>query len=484
MYYRISDNIALRSWSDIGYAYYIMGVREAFPLTAKQAAVMLMCDGEHDIETDDTVMFLAFRKLIELCDKGERPSAWSVYRKCDNRCFPMMNLMITGRCNFNCLHCFNAADNASLMTEWSFEDICDLLDQARDCGIASFQITGGEPMLHRRFLDILREIYRRDMSVFAINTNGSFITQEILDEMTAMGCRPVMKLSLDGLGTHDWMRQRSGSEKSVIEAMKLCLANGLQVHSNTQVNRKNLHTMMPTARLLDSIGVQDMRIIRTTEAPRWEQNAPDACLSLEEYYGKMLDFAVEYRNSGMNMNMEIWQYIGLLPRKQSFYLKPVKFAKGAYRDGGYCCECTHTMTAVTSSGEVMPCNQMSGYFLKNEMTLANVHDTPLKDILRGGRYTEIADMTAGQLRVRSGKCGRCPHFQYCAGGCRALGVLYTGDRDFAGEDITKCYFFENGWYQKITQALSGWTNLSEITDNSAGSIATSVVTVQDPGALG
>ena len=58
------------------------------------------------------------------------------------------------------------------MTEWSFEDICGLLDQARNCGITSFQITGGEPMAHRRFLDILREIYRRDMDVFAISTNG------------------------------------------------------------------------------------------------------------------------------------------------------------------------------------------------------------------------------------------------------------------------------------------------------------------------
>lgn len=47
-----------------------------------------------------------------------------------------------------------------------------------------------------------------------------------------------------------------------------------------------------------------------------------------------------------------------------------------------------------------------------------------------------------------------------------MGLLYAGDEGFSGfarEDVTKCYFFENGWYQKITQALSEWTNLSEVT---------------------
>ena len=101
MYYRITDNVALRRWSDLGFAVYWRGVRSAFPLSAKQAAVMLLCDGEHDIETDDTVMLLVLKKLIEPCEKGEQPTAWSAFRSYDNVYFPMMNLMITGKCNFN-----------------------------------------------------------------------------------------------------------------------------------------------------------------------------------------------------------------------------------------------------------------------------------------------------------------------------------------------------------------------------------------------
>ena len=98
MYYRITDHVALRSWSDIGFAIYRLGVRKPLPLSERVAATMLLADGEHDMETDDMVMLLVMRGLIEPCEQGERPSVWSAYRKCDNACFPMMNLMITGKC--------------------------------------------------------------------------------------------------------------------------------------------------------------------------------------------------------------------------------------------------------------------------------------------------------------------------------------------------------------------------------------------------
>ncbi len=245
--------------------------------------------------------------------------------------------------------------------------------------------------------------------------------------------------------------------------MELCIENGLQVVSNTQVNRKNVHTIMPTARLLNDIGVRGMRIIRTTEAPRWEENAANSCLDLDEYYQAMLDFAVEYSRSGMAMEVETWQYIGLLPGQRSYYLKPVKFASGERPSKRYCCNCTRTMVAITSEGEVMPCNQMSGYFLKNGMSMGNVHQTPLRDLLGDGTYESAANMTVRDLG--NSKCRTCEHLGYCGGGCRALGLLYSGRQDISGltcKDVTKCRFFEGGWYQRIVQALSGWTNLSEI----------------------
>lgn len=51
----------------------------------------------------------------------------------------------------NCLHCFNAKDNAPLNSELTYDEIIKILDDAKNIGVLAFTITGGEPLVHRRF---------------------------------------------------------------------------------------------------------------------------------------------------------------------------------------------------------------------------------------------------------------------------------------------------------------------------------------------
>ena len=51
-------------------------------------------------------------EALFICRGEENLTDWQKYRHCENRYFPKVNWMITGKCNYNCLHCFNAADNA------------------------------------------------------------------------------------------------------------------------------------------------------------------------------------------------------------------------------------------------------------------------------------------------------------------------------------------------------------------------------------
>ena len=65
------------------------------------------------------------------------------------------------------------------MSEWFLKEAEKFLDEARECGVNAFTITGGEPMLHRNFMDILTGIYERGMYVEEINTNGYFLRQGV-----------------------------------------------------------------------------------------------------------------------------------------------------------------------------------------------------------------------------------------------------------------------------------------------------------------
>lgn len=468
MYYRLDENIALRKWADTGYAYYEKGAKYARFLTPEEAEIMLNCDGEHDIEANDIVMMFILKELIVPCEKGEKNSEWSSLREYENKYFHDINLMITGKCNFNCLHCYNAADNSVITTEFTPDEICDLLDQAKDCGIRGVQLTGGEPMIHKNFLDILREIYKREMYVFRILTNGYFITQKMLDEMKAIGCNAELRMSFDGIGIHDWIRNSKGAEQKALEAIKLCIKNGFKVAINHQINRRNLHTVMPTVRMLNDMGVDNIRLVKTTEVPRWLQNVPDGSLSLEEFYGHMLEFAREYIHSGMKMNIDIWQYLVLEPKEKSFYLSAVRCPDGRYYDNRPCCFVMSDMISVSSSGEIMPCPYMAGSLDKRGVSFGNVHKTPLKELLKSGLYADLAKITVGHVKKCNSKCKECPYFEFCGGGCRSFGalsgVLTEGKTDFTYADLTKCYFFANGWYQKVTQALSDWENMTKVSN--------------------
>ncbi|MBO5715740.1 MAG: radical SAM protein, partial [Clostridia bacterium] len=451
MNYILNPNIALRSWWRVPYAYYVKGQASAQKLTKDEFELLSLCDGQTDINDSELLQKLVNMTMISPCEKGEK--ALDPWQKmvCDNRYFPAMNLMITGKCNYNCLHCFNASDNSPLMAEFSLEEAEKLLDEAQMCGINAFTITGGEPMCHKDFLPIIEGIYKRGMFVEELNTNGFYINQAMLDRMKEIGCNPLVKISFDGLGHHDWLRNRKGAEEDALRAIKLCVENGFRVKAQTNVHRKNIESILATARLLDEMGVKEMRIIRTTEVPRWNENAKGATLDLDEYFDKMLDFVREYISEEHKMTIDIWQFMTIFPRTKSFGLRAVACCEGEYRPTRPVCPGNRGMIAVAANGNVFPCLQMSGYYEARNDILGNVKQSGLRPILQMGRYLAEVCTTVGELAEKNEECRNCPYFKHCAAGCRAVALTLTGDK--MGVDLSKCLFYKKGYYEKVVHTM-------------------------------
>ena len=113
--YILNSNVALRSWRLVPYAYYIRQERNAMGLKRDEFEFLSACDG---VNAQDGASPLVKKFLdcgmIHEAKEGDTLSEWQKPRVCDNRYFPAMNWMITGRCNYNCLHCFNASASAPL----------------------------------------------------------------------------------------------------------------------------------------------------------------------------------------------------------------------------------------------------------------------------------------------------------------------------------------------------------------------------------
>ena len=295
------------------------------------------------------------------------------------------------------------------------------------------------------------------MYVEELNTNGYFINQQTLERMKSIGCVPLMKISFDGIGYHDWMRNHKGAEETALHAIKLCIENGFPVKVQTNMNRRNCDCMLKTAEMFDTMGVDEMRIIRTTEAPRWVQNAGDACLTLEEYFNESLLLWQKYAQGDHNMELTVWQFGTLYPKSKFYTLTAVNSCMGEYRDSAPVCKGNRGMVAVAANGNVFPCHQMSGYYEQHGDTLGNVKQIPLSQLLSGGKYIDEVCTTLGTLREKNEKCGKCEYFEHCNGGCRAIALALTGDK--LGIDPSKCLFWGNGYDKKISEHLSGYSTV-------------------------
>lgn len=195
MRYVLDRDVALRSWERIPWACYRWGdpiprrlERDAFELLA-------LCDGEHDLEPSPLLGKLVSANMAHPAAPGETWDAWSAPCSYGNRLFHSLNWAVTGRCNYRCRHCFMADGSGPMLGQFSWEECVSLLDECERCGIQTVTLTGGEPMLHPDFTDIVRECARRRICVGEINTNGSLLTPAMLDELRRLGMDPEIKVS-------------------------------------------------------------------------------------------------------------------------------------------------------------------------------------------------------------------------------------------------------------------------------------------------
>lgn len=460
MKYILSEFVALRSWQLVPYAYYTKNARNAQGLKANEYDILCRCDGMQEIEDSPVLQDLLNRGLCRPTIDGDQLSDWQKEKVCNNRYFPAINWMITGKCNYNCLHCFNASDNSRLQSEFTLEEAQRLICEACECGINAFTITGGEPMMHPHFMDIVRSIYSHGMFVEELNTNGFFITQEILDEMKEIECYPLIKISFDGVGHHDWLRNRPGAEGDALRAIRLCIENGFYVKVQTNVYRRNMESMLPTVKLLNEMGVNEIRIIRTTESPRWLQNAHDACLTWEEYFDGMLDFLQQYSKTDCKARIDIWNFVQIWMEGRMYRPHAFECCEGEYRDSLPVCRSNRGMVAIGANGTLYPCHQLSGCYEQRGWCLGNVKTDGLQKHLREGEYIRNVCTTVKELTEHNEKCAACSYFKYCCGGCRAIGLALTGD--VLGPDISKCLFFEGGYMEKLQKTLPNFTDLTLI----------------------
>jgi MoaA/NifB/PqqE/SkfB family radical SAM enzyme len=173
--------------------------------------------------------------------------------------FPLLGGMeITHRCNLRCVHCYcrkDADDREARDAELSYDEICGIVDQIVEEGCLYFQLTGGEPLLRRDFIDIYD--YCRDKGLLVILfTNGTLITRRIADHLAE---RPPLSVEVSLYGAtkevYESVTGVPGSYKKCVNGIRLLVDRGIKLVLKSPMMTLNVAELDALKQLAANLGV-------------------------------------------------------------------------------------------------------------------------------------------------------------------------------------------------------------------------------------
>ena len=473
-YYRLNPDLALRGYPGQPFMLIRYGESWSAPISERFLGFLQRCDGIEPFYPE--LMFQDEAETVERClaagiiCASEEPCPIlprQQYRVFNHPRKYIAQWSITGRCNLRCNHCFVMSANADKeIREYSTEEASRIVSQLADYGVETVMLTGGEPLLHPDFMQIARMILNAGMTLNWINTNGMLLTEEILDQLERLGVKPKMAISFDGFGTHDWMRNCPGAEKKALNAIRMCGERKLPLRACVNVNRRTLPGLVHTVRELVRIGITQVFLLRTTEAPRWADtlaNEPELGLSPEEFIALIPELTralmPEVRD-GLKV-----KFFGIVNIDR--YTTAEKLLSGFNKAPGDCsawCPKTHNGVFISSDGYIVPCDGMEGGardagLLCDEI---NILHRSLDQIYHSHEYSRFGvTLTAEDIRRAAPKCVNCEYWDSCYGGkCRVSAFIdgYRENGRYCSGDASRCdagacIFIRKGYRDQLAQVL-------------------------------
>ncbi len=121
--------------------------------------------------------------MDKVCDKFDRPII-------------SLRVSITNRCNINCFYCHHDG-MLDTLDEMAVDEIFKIAKVAQGLGVERIRLSGGEPLVRRDIVDIVKSIKSLGFRDISITTNGIFLG-ELCGDLIDAGLNRV-NVSLDTL---------------------------------------------------------------------------------------------------------------------------------------------------------------------------------------------------------------------------------------------------------------------------------------------
>jgi len=204
---------------------------------------------------------------------------------------------LTNECNFACLHCIEeSGPNKAFKDELDDDQVMEVMRQAVDLDVPYISLSGGEPMVHPKFFDLVEYAASRGAQL-KIETNGQFLTPEASRRLKDARVKSV-QVSLDGATRETFNKMRvRGEFNEVVQGIRNIAAAGVPLEINYSPTKFNTHEIGTAVDLAYELGAHAFYTGRTmytgTAVKTWHLLCPSD-EQYEAYFGVLHEKRKEY----------------------------------------------------------------------------------------------------------------------------------------------------------------------------------------------
>lgn len=315
---------------------------------------------------------------------------------------------ITRLCNAQCVHCYSdSGPTVNRAGELSTDEALRVIDELADASVMVLAFSGGEPILRKDWLSLVRHAIGEGLSV-NIGSNGSTISEEVACQLAEVGVRSVtVSLDSDVAESHDRFRRLPGLFAKATNAITRLARHGLRVVVGFTPTKLNWRDGPGVVRLAFELGASAANLSEYVPAGR---GTLDLSLSPDDLH-KVLCEWIQLREEYRGRVDVIWHdcRVGML-------------VPDSERRQYVGCGAGRFVARICANGDVTPC-----VFLPT--VIGSLKRNTFSEIW--GRSELLQKFRERQGHVH-GNCGECAHLATC-GGCRAVAHAYSAGDVFAGD---------------------------------------------------
>jgi len=195
-------------------------------------------------------------------------------------------LYVTNGCNLACRHCWITPAFVNGKPSPGYCLDLDLLKLAvregKTLGLHNAKLTGGEPVLHPRFLEIVDYLSAENIKL-NMETNGTLIDANLAKHLKNNSTMWHVSVSIDSVDPekHDGFRGVKGAFKSAVQGIKNLVNAGFRPQIIMCPHRGNVNEVEDLVKLSVSLGAGSVKFNPVTPTGRG---------TLMEQHGETLDF--------------------------------------------------------------------------------------------------------------------------------------------------------------------------------------------------